>query len=192
MHAVLLVTLACLRVGQLAQPPAPTDNIPSAEHVEVRYARAQLQLAEANLKRVQRMNQRLARSVPESVVAEYQQDADVARLQLEQAQPRSPGGEFQVWLRRAESESKRAESYWKKAVAVNVRSAKSFETLDIERFRLRAEVARLEFERGQALVQATHEAQLQWEVDLLNNEVQRVKEEATRVTPFIRVYPNRR
>ena len=82
MHAEILITVVCC-LGQLPQTPAPSDTI--SESVEVRYARAQMQLAEANLNRVEQINKRLARSVPSSVVAEYQHDVQVAKTRLEQA-----------------------------------------------------------------------------------------------------------
>jgi hypothetical protein len=184
------IALACAWWGQAAVPPAPSDQ--AAEGLEVRYARAQLQLAEANLQRVEQINKRLARSVPSSVVADYQQDAQVARRQLQQSLSGQPSSDFQVWIGRAQAEWKTAETYWKNATAVNARSPGSFEALDIERFRLRAEVARLQMDRGEALVDASREAQLQWEVELLNNQVQRLKEETSRLTPFVRYYPYRR
>ena len=67
MHTEILTTVLCF-LGQLLQAPASSDTV--SESVEIRYARAQVQLAEANLKRVERSNKRLAGSVPSSVVAD--------------------------------------------------------------------------------------------------------------------------
>jgi hypothetical protein len=74
-------------------------------------------------------------------------------------------------------------------VAGNRRLQGTFEELDVDRFRLRAEVARLQLERGKELAAAPRAAQLEWQVELLNNEVDRLKEEQTRVAPFVRYYP---
>jgi hypothetical protein len=156
----------------------------------VRYAKAQLELAEANLTRVQQSNKRLARTVPSSVVAEYQHDVRVAKARLEQATQGRSASEFQVWLRRAEAERSAAETTWKNAMAVNRRVPGTFVPLDMERFRLRAEVAKLQLERGQSLVDSGREAQLQWVIDMLDNQVQRLKEESSRETPFIGLYPS--
>jgi hypothetical protein len=174
-------------LGQLSQPPIVHDTIP--ESVEVRYARAQLQLAEANLIRVEQRNERVARSVPSSVVAEFQHDVAVAKTRLEQAAAGPASNEFQVWLKRAEAERKAAETTWKNATAANKRVPGTFEPLDVERFRLRAEVAKLQLERGQVLAGAGREAQLQWEIDMLANQVQRLKEDSSRAIPFIGIYP---
>ena len=102
----------------------------------MRYARAQMQLAEANLNRVEQSNKRVARSVPSSVVAEYQHDVQVAKTRLEQATAGQAASEFQVWLQRAEAEQRTAETTWKNATAVNGRVPGTFDPLDIERFRL--------------------------------------------------------
>jgi hypothetical protein len=186
MYTEILITVVCL-LGQLTQTPAPNHTI--SERVEVRYARAQLQLAEANLNRVEQSNKRMARSVPSSVVAEYQHDVQVAKTRLEQATAGRTTSEFQVWLRRAEAERTAAETTWNKATAANESVPGTFEPLDVERFRLRAEVAKLQLERGQTLIDSGREAQLQWEIDMLDNQVQRLKEESRQSTQFIGVYP---
>ncbi len=184
MPTEVLMTVVCL-LGQLTQPPTPSHTI--SESVDVRYARAQMQLAEANLNRVEQSNKRIARSVPSSVVAEYQHDLQVAKTRLEQATAGRAASEFQVWLQRAEAERRTAETTWKNASAANSSVAGTVEPLDIERYRLRAEVAKLQLERGRTLVDSDREAQLQWEVDMLDNQVQRLKEESIQSTPFINI-----
>ena len=134
MHAEMLIAVLC-SLGQLLQVSASSDT--NSESVEVRYARAQVQLAEANLKRVEQSNKRLAGSVPSSVVAEYQHDVQVANTRLEQASTGRDGNEFQGWLKCAEVEQKVTEVTWKNAKAVNDCAAGTYDPLDIERFRLR-------------------------------------------------------
>jgi hypothetical protein len=173
-----------------AQQPAkatPSDNIP--ESAELRYARAQLQLAETNLKRLEQSNQRMPRSVPSSVVAEYQHDVKVAKTRLKQATAGRTASDFQIWLQRAEAERRATETAWSNATAANARAPGTFQPLDVERFRLRAEVAKLQLERGRMLVDSSREAQLQWELDMMDNQVQRLKDETTRATTFIGFYP---
>jgi hypothetical protein len=178
--------IVCWQTQQI-QKAAPGDT--ASEGVEVRYARAQLQLAETNLKRLEQSNKRMPRSVPSSVVADYQHDVQVAKTRLEQAVAGQVASDFQVWLRRADVEQRAADLAWKNATAVNARAPGTFHPIDVERFRLRAEVAKLQLERGQMLVDSGHEAQLQWEVDLLDNQVQRLKDETSRATTFIGFYP---
>lgn len=59
-----------------------------------------------------------------------------------------------------------------------------------QRFRLRAEVAKLQLERGQSLVDSGREAQLQWVIEMLDNQVQRLKEESRRGASSIGFYPS--
>jgi hypothetical protein len=184
----LLTTLVFFCASQVPKPSAPAPaGAAASETIDVRYARAQLQLAETNLQRVQQINQRLARTVPASVVAEYQRDVDVAKAQMQQAESPAVEDAFAVWLRQAESIWKNADTIWKNAVTINQRSRGTFENLDVERFRLRAEVTRLQLERGQLLAHAPRDVQLQWQLDLVNNEVQRLKEES-RAAPFSRFW----
>jgi hypothetical protein len=187
MHAEILISVICWLLLQL---PAPAPSQASSESVDLRYARAQVRLAEANLNRVEESNKRLPRTVPSSVVAEYQLDLQVANTRLEQATRGRSAGEFRVWLQRAEAERSTAETAWKNAADVNRRAPGTFTPLDVERFRLRAEVAKLQLERGQSLIDSDREAQLQWIIDLLDNQLQRLKEESSRETPFIGLYPS--
>jgi hypothetical protein len=148
-----------------------------------------MQLAEADLQRAVQSNKLVPRSVPSSVVAEYEQDVQVAKTRLEQAVAGKAAGEFQAWLRRAEAEQRTADTAWKNAADANSLTPGTFQPLDVERFRLRAEVAKLQLERGRTLVDSGREAQLQWVIDTLDNQVQRLKEESRRPMSVIRIYP---
>jgi hypothetical protein len=194
MVAQLLMAVAACAADALGQPAAaaiaarvPAATVPASaatsESVEVRYCHAQWQLAEANLDRLQRMNRRVARTVPSSVVAEAQRDVDRARLRLQLAKAGKDRDEFAVWLRRARADFAKTETRWRKAVAVNRQAPKTFDSRDVERYRLRAEVDRLQYQRGQQLAAAPREAQLEWRVELLTNELDRVKEDAIRASP---------
>jgi hypothetical protein len=110
-------------------------------------------------------------------------------LQFRQATREAEFDELAIWLRRAESAYRAAYNRWQTALAANSKVKDTIPVLDIDRFRLRAEVARLQWERGKQLAKAHREAQLGWQVDLLNSEVELLKEETSRVAPFVRYYP---
>ena len=186
MFSVMLLIAVSL-LGQQVQLPPPSN--PAEESVEVRYARAQLQLAEANLGRVEQSNKEVERTVPSSIVAEYQDDVRVAKTRLQKATAGESANGFQAWLARAEAERRAADTAWKNATTVNQRAPGTFVPLDVERFRLRAEVAKLQLERGQALANAGREAQLQWQSDLLDNQVQRLKDEMRDSAQYNGLYP---
>jgi hypothetical protein len=186
MFTFMLLTAVSL-MGQVQLPP---PSKPAAESVGVRYARAQLQLAEANLARVEQSNKQLERTVPSSIVAEYQDDVRVAKARLQQAMAGASGSEFQTWLQRADSERRAAETAWENAKTVNQSAPGTWFPLDVERFRLRAEVAKLQLERGQSLANAGREAQLEWQSELLDNQVQRLKEETREGSQSVGLYPD--
>jgi hypothetical protein len=189
MRYALPLVLVWLLAGQTQPPVKPAPQSAAEEGLEVRYARARLQLAEANLARIEQMNRKLKRTVPESVVTDFRDELEVTREQFRQASQGDPQGEFAVWLRRAESSVRSARQRWRDAVAANQRVQDTIPAIDVERFRLRAEVARLQFDRGRKLAAASRDAQLAWQVELLNDELELLKEETTRIAPFVRYYP---
>jgi len=174
------LVIACQHV-RADEPPAPEGATQRSESLEVRYARAQLELAQANLKRAEAKNNRVANTVSSNVVGQYRQDVEVARSQFDDAQQgsRKP---FDVWLRAAEANWKSAERIWRSAVNANKEAPGTIDPLDVERMRLRAELCRIDLERGQALVDQPREAQLEWRVSVLNDEMERLKEAVFRST----------
>jgi hypothetical protein len=191
MFRLILVAAVCFAIKLPAEPAVPAaDAQPNAadESLDVRYCRAQLQLAEANLQRVQRVNRRVPRTIPASVVAEQQHDVETARMRLRQAEAGGLEDEFAVWLDRAGADYKEAQARWRSAVAANQRSTGTFDDAEVERFRLRGEVYRLQYARGQALAKAPRDEQVAWRIELLTNELERVKEDAIRIAPVARSY----
>lgn len=188
MHVELCLAVALLGTIQPAELPAPREAA-AEESLELRYARARLELARANLSRVEQMNKQLDRTVPSSVVADFRDAAATAELQFKQAAKEAPYDEHAVWLRRAVSAYRSAHNRWQSAVAANRQVKDTIPAIDIERFRLRTEVARLLYDRGKELNGGTREAQLAWQAEYLNNELELLKEESSRMAPFVRFYP---
>ena len=174
--AMLLVALVC-GLALLTR----AENSSTDKDLEVRYAEAELRLAEANLKKVERTNERVAKAVSPHVVAEYRKDLEVARFRLESLHAgKDP---FPVWLRAAEANWNSSESAWKSAIAANERVPGTLDSLEVERLRWRAEVDRLNVDRGRAVAGKSHEDQLAWQVSLQADEIQRLKEEILRNVP---------
>ncbi len=186
-NSILVAVLLWAAQPDASSQPAPGD-VSAAEALDVAHARAQLQLAQVNLQRIEQMNKRVSRAVPATIVAEYRRDVEVAKVQAEQAGAQVPDGEFAIWLRRAEGNWKSAEASFKEATAANARAAGTFGPLNVERFRLRAQTASLQFQRGQKLATADPARRLEWQLDVLNDEVARLREES-RIAPYTRLYP---
>ena len=184
LRLVVLMMGMGLRLTSAGAAPPAAEGAPaqSGESLDVRYARAQFALAEANLKRVDQINQQVARAVSGKVVDEYRRDVDVARARLDAAE-RGESDSFQVWLRCAEASLKSADRAWQNAVVANQHMPGTIDQVDVERLRLRAEVYRIDLERGRALAGGTREAQLQWRVRMLSDEVDRLNEAVFRMGP---------
>jgi hypothetical protein len=189
MHYELLLAATLAILSQDAPAAAPPQPTAAPKNLVLEYAQAKLQLAQTNLKRIEQMNRRLARTVPANVVAEFQYSVEEANVQVRDAASAAAGDEFGVWMRRARSDAQAANNRYNSAVAGNRRVAGTFDPLDVERLRLRALVTRLQWERGQSLQGAPRESQLEWQVELLNNQIDRLKEEPPRASPTVRYYP---
>jgi hypothetical protein len=185
--AIIGVAAAAFLLGGLAVKAIEQDAA-NADSLDLRYAQAHVQLAEANLARVARANQRVANAVAGVVVSAYEEDMAVAKLRLQAAQGEVKDP-FEVWLRVAEAAAKSAERQWKASLAANSRAAGTIHPLDVDRLRLRAEVTQLNLERGRMLVEAPAEARVQWQHELLYDELQRLDEEVLRNAPGSRIFP---
>jgi hypothetical protein len=189
MKRATILMCVLLVMGQAPKParePAPQDA--AGENLETRYARTRLKLAQANLQRVEHMNRKLDRTVPSSVVADFKREVGEAELQFQNASAEKTSA-FDVWLRRAENAFRSATTRLQGALAANKQVKDTIPAIDVERFRLRAEVAQLQWDRGKSLAKAPREAQLAWQVELLSDEVELLREETSRMAPFVRYYP---
>lgn len=169
---------------------APADKVDaSPSNLELRYAEAQYKLAETSLKKLELTNQRFARTVSASVIADYAEDLAIAKAQLDSARQGTDTDFFAGWVRRVESNLKTAEASYSSAQTANQRQPGTVDTLDLERLRLRVEISKLQLERGRTLASAPLDQKLEWQVQVLNDEVARLKEQTSRIAPQTRVYP---
>jgi hypothetical protein len=174
----------------IAVPPPPAaDNSKEAESLDVQFARMQLALAQASLKDVDALNSRVAKVVSADDVAAYQHDVAVARSQMKAAEDGGANAEFAVWLKRAEAAASYADALWQGAVSANQRASGTIRATEVERLRLSAELAKLEVKRGEAALNGMPQQRTAWQLSLLNDEIQRLKEDVRHTTPSGRVYP---
>lgn len=180
------LAVSAFLLGGIAVWAVDEQDSAKQDSLDIRYARTHVQLAEANLARVDRANQRVANAVAGVVVSAYQEDLAVAKLRL-QAALGEINDPFDVWLRAAEAAAKTANRQWTSSVAANRRAAGAIHELDIDRLRLRAEVAQLNLERGRALADGSPQARVQWQAELMYDELQRLNEEVIRSAPGNRI-----
>lgn len=180
MKRLFLLTLALAAGLGLHLLRAPGgQRVADDASLDAQYAAAKLRLAEANLARVERMNRRVANVVPASVVDDYRRDVAVAQARVAQGAPDAMG----VWLQEVERDWRAADAAWRSAEAANDRTRGTVDPLDVDRLRLRAEVLRLNLERGRSLQAQPREAQIAWRISALNDELEQLVETVRRSPP---------
>src|ERR1700681_420953 len=97
-----ILLIAAVELGRAIPAVSAAKDAPE-ENLDVRYARAQLDLAQANLRKVERANERFPKTLSAFVISEYAQDLAIAKAQLENAQRGGDAEMFQTWLQRAQS-----------------------------------------------------------------------------------------
>ncbi len=160
-----------------AAPPAKGTETKEAESIAVRYARAQLRVAELTLQKAQAMNKRLPGTLVSGMVSQFSDEVELSKLRLQAAMSSSEVDPLQACLQRAELSVRTAETKLKKAAETNQQVPNTVSPVDLERLRAGIEVARLRLEYGRSVVSASPDAKLQWQIELLNDELARVKEQ---------------
>lgn len=192
-HVLWLRVVSCVALGPIllsaSNPPESDSARKAAENLGAKLARAQLKLAEANLAKVSQTNERTPRSIPADVVAQYQREVELARIHFKLVEAGSALGDFSIWVARAEAAAKAANREWKTGLGVNRQAPGMLDRIDLACLELRAEVARLNLERGRALAGANPQEQLRWQLELLNGEVARLKQQVLRSPPIVPYYP---
>lgn len=189
-----MATMGTLMVGVLVLVGAlgaAADNKPpkSQRELELGYAEAQFKLAEVSLKKLEATNQRFPRTVSAAVMADYAEDLAIAKAQLESARQGTDADLFLGWVRRVESNLKTTQASHQSALVANQRQPGTVDPYDVERLRLRVEINQMQLERGKLLAGASMEQKLEWQIQVLNDEVARLKEQTSRIAPQTRVYP---
>ena len=84
--AVLLVVCGVIfyKSGSAA-PPAKGSETKEAESIAVRYARAQLRVAELTLQKAQAMNKRLPGTLVSGMVSQFSDEVELSKLRLQAA-----------------------------------------------------------------------------------------------------------
>jgi hypothetical protein len=171
------------KAGKAATKAAPkaTDKTAATdaaqEPVAVRYARAQLRLAELTLRKARELNRKVPLTIPNPMMAQFADDVTYAKAQLQVAE-RSKGADvYGSWVERAEVTVRTAEAKLKQASEVDRAVPGTFEPIDMDRFRLGVEIAKLQLERGRSLANASPEDRMQWQLEVLGDGMARLKEQ---------------
>ncbi len=155
----------------VAAAQQPRGNF-SQEPISVRYARASLELAKVELKKLMNAEKEVPRVIPPIILERAKANVKVAEAQLEQALLPSTGGAVNVHIRYAEERVKVAELELEKARKAKARNPNAVLDVEIERLELVAETARLRLAMWRDPVYLPSLLdQMQWQLDRLSEEI---------------------
>lgn len=178
---IIVLSMALLAGGMFfLNDPVAQQHARSAEKtpesVDVRYRRAYLQLAKAELEVLKDANKRVKGTYTEGTVERFQQHVGIAREQLQQTLLADQGKLHKVHVLEAEAVLKIAEGRLERALTANRRLSGAVRDVEIKRLRLVVEVARLGLARARDPASTQSEnAHLQWQLDGLREDVLRLQ-----------------
>ena len=154
------------------KPEKTASKSNNAESLDVRFARAHLELAKLDLRRAMEANKRIPNLMSAAFFEELRLHAEIDEERLEQCLMGEDADSHQICIRSAEAAVKIAEADLKRKRTRHQRMPSTFSKLHVERAEVSAELAKLNLERAQELDGSeaawTH---LQWQIDELRHQV---------------------
>lgn len=164
-------------VGQLADS---RDAHP--DDVRVRYAQANLRLAEIELQIAESGNKEIPAMYSQRSIQQLRNNVAYAKEMLRYETGQEEKGLHAVHLQQVKNEAELAEASLAAAVSANKRLPGSFTRLEMERLRVAAEVARLALEKARDPTMTQNPLEhLQWQLDRLRSELSRLELEVDRI-----------
>lgn len=176
---MLAVGVALARPAGSAGPNADATNEKAQEKsLTIRWAEAQLKLAQMNLDRVQELNKKVPRTLIGSMVREFAEEVEQAQTELKIAQETPEGDAFRACLERVKLDLRSAEDRAKRALQTHEKAPSVVSKSDVERMRVAAIVIDLQLQRGLELQDASPQEQLQWQLEVISGDLNRVRQYA--------------
>ena len=176
---VLSFSLESAKADQ-AEPENTSSAVGDDESIEVRLARAHLQLAKLDLRRAMEANKRIPNVLPAAFIETLQLHVVIDEEQLRHCLNGEHHDSDQMCIRRAEARVKIADADVKRTRAVHERIRSTTSKLDLERATAVANMAKLNLERTREPEHSestlTH---LQWQIDDLRHQVLELQMEMT-------------
>jgi hypothetical protein len=175
--AGMLVILAVgVALGRTAGSADPKDAKNETDSLSLQWAKAQLKLAEMNLARIQELNKKVPRTLVGSMVQEFVEEVEQARLQLQIIEKSPQGDPYRTCIERVKMQLRAAEERAQRGLKTYESAPDVVSKNDVERLRLSAVVADLQLQRGLSLENATPHEQLQWQLEVYGKDLDRVKQ----------------
>jgi hypothetical protein len=162
--------------GELAmadEPPQISAKAPSdAESLDVRYARAHLELAKLDLRRAREIFSRYPQAMTVRTIENLEKHIAIDEEQLKQAKKTPDGSLHRIHVRGAEVALELAQADLKRKRMVFEKMPSTMAQLDVERAAAVAKVAMLNLERTKAQQASLSSlSYLQWQIETLRNDL---------------------
>lgn len=167
LSAILVSDRTCRQIA--AADAAAAGGTNKTESTALQYARMLLKLAEVNMQYANRQNQRVSGTVPPAVMDDLQDDLLEAKARVQALEGSSD--QAQAALKGLEASSQAAKRRYQRAREANDISNGAVPEGQLERLKVLADLADLRIKRAQELSNAPHADQIQWQIDLLREDV---------------------
>ncbi len=151
------------------------DAQKQADDFAVQCAKANLKLAQMNLARMQQLNKRVPGTLISGMVQQFTEEAELAQAELDIFEKFPGGNPYQACVERMRLALRTAKARAERALKTHEKAPEIVSKADVERVRQIAVIADLQLQRGLALVDASPQAQLQWQLEVYGEEIDRVR-----------------
>jgi hypothetical protein len=145
-----------------------------ANDLDIRYARLTLAMSKLELQRVQQINRQVPGTFTRTSIAAFDQSVLINEEQLKMLTQQG-GKRVPMFLITAEANAKAEQQHLQRVLAINQLNPGTITQIEIERARLRAELANVGLEKARS-VNPKNEAQfLQWQMDQLREDLYQLR-----------------
>ena len=180
--AVLLGVVLCVTGGLFQAPingqePTPPQSEKSSDPLEVRFARNSVLLTEARLRQAEEKNRRTPNSISPRELDGLRGNVQLTKQLLASAERGEVQNRNDIFLRYAELSVDLAQQRLNAAVEARRLAPSTHTAADIEVLRLQVEQAKLTLAMGQKAVSMEPDDELRWKVDLMMEEILKIRRE---------------
>ncbi len=162
---------ASLAAVAAAQDDAQEERDP--QDLAVQVAEAQLTLAEMNLAQVEQLD--VENTLANGVVQQFAQEKLLAERRLKIARDSAGPNSYAATIDRLQMSLRAANDRAERAYETYQRTPELMTAADVKRLRQIARVTSLQLDRGLALKNASPEEQIQWQLEVLGSELDRMR-----------------
>jgi hypothetical protein len=170
--AFCFLAVASMSIARGDDPVSPSAPQEATESLDVRYARAHLELAKLDLLRALAIEKRTPDVLPGIALENLDRHVAIDQEQLKQAALGGDGNLHEIYLRTAEHSVKTAEADLARKQASFKRMPTDLGALDVKRAAALVKLAKLHLEKTHKQeVSLSSLSYLQWQIDYLRNEL---------------------